>query len=326
MEPPVDGRVGHIYKICNNITGKIYVGQTLKTIEDRFTTHKKNCRRGVITRLYSSMRKHGENAFHVELIGDYPINVLSERETHFILLLRSNDPLYGYNMTTGGERCSKMDHWSEEDKKILYAQQEENRKKYWMSTCGVTHFIHTERGRAWLKQRREQGGGRGKRGTWVAQFGEEKASLMKQNLSEIQKRRGTKPPNAGFHGRHTDETKEKLSKFRIGKTYEELYGEDRASSIKANKVSELKRRHHNNRIRRLPDKLAVIEELRDNYLVKVADMYSMRFGLYFIRQTLREIGIDNYQKFKDNVVMNSEGWVTIFNTKIEKIRSKYGTQ
>ena len=34
--------MGYIYKITNIINGKLYIGQTKKTIEERFQTHLKN--------------------------------------------------------------------------------------------------------------------------------------------------------------------------------------------------------------------------------------------------------------------------------------------
>jgi predicted GIY-YIG superfamily endonuclease len=34
--------MGHIYKITNNLNNKVYVGQTIKTLERRFNQHKNN--------------------------------------------------------------------------------------------------------------------------------------------------------------------------------------------------------------------------------------------------------------------------------------------
>jgi len=34
--------MGYIYKITNILNGKIYIGQTVKTIEKRFNQHKNN--------------------------------------------------------------------------------------------------------------------------------------------------------------------------------------------------------------------------------------------------------------------------------------------
>ena len=34
--------MGYIYKITNKVNGKIYIGQTVKTVEKRFQQHKNN--------------------------------------------------------------------------------------------------------------------------------------------------------------------------------------------------------------------------------------------------------------------------------------------
>lgn len=34
--------MGYIYKITNTLNNKIYIGQTVKTVQKRFTQHKNN--------------------------------------------------------------------------------------------------------------------------------------------------------------------------------------------------------------------------------------------------------------------------------------------
>lgn len=48
-----------IYKITNNINGKIYIGQTKTSIERRFISHKSAARRGINYILYKAIRKYG---------------------------------------------------------------------------------------------------------------------------------------------------------------------------------------------------------------------------------------------------------------------------
>ena len=45
--------IGYIYKITNKINQKIYIGQTSKTLEQRWREHKYDCKKGKTYPLYS---------------------------------------------------------------------------------------------------------------------------------------------------------------------------------------------------------------------------------------------------------------------------------
>ena len=99
-----------IYKITNTVTNKIYIGQTSKTLEERWATHLiKHSNKKVNLLLYNSMRKHGVNNFKIELIEIVPTNNVCEREIYYIKLYNS---FYifgkGYNMTLGGENANTI--------------------------------------------------------------------------------------------------------------------------------------------------------------------------------------------------------------------------
>jgi group I intron endonuclease len=100
--------MGYIYKITNTITGSIYIGQTRKTIGERFVSHKKEVNRihkyGA-TPLYRDMKKYGKDKFTIESIV-YTTNdeELSNLEMYFIKLYGSyrKENKNNYNLTTGG--------------------------------------------------------------------------------------------------------------------------------------------------------------------------------------------------------------------------------
>ena len=94
--------MGYIYKITNIINGKLYIGQTKKTIEERFQTHLKNAKNHINRYLYDAMNKYGYNNFIPSLIEECEDNLLDEREIYWIAFYNTTDKKFGYNMTIGG--------------------------------------------------------------------------------------------------------------------------------------------------------------------------------------------------------------------------------
>ena len=95
--------MGYIYKIINQITGKVYIGQTnLPTIQDRFNEHIKKMKAHVNRYLYDAMNCYGVDNFTIEEIEQCDKENLDEKETYWIAYYKSNDKNFGYNMTPGG--------------------------------------------------------------------------------------------------------------------------------------------------------------------------------------------------------------------------------
>ena len=100
----------YIYKIENKINGKIYIGKTLKTIQERWKEHCHDFKRERCEKrpLYSAMNKYGIENFFIEEIEQCEESVLSEREKYWIEYYSSFK--YGYNATTGGDGRSYLDY------------------------------------------------------------------------------------------------------------------------------------------------------------------------------------------------------------------------
>jgi len=94
-----------IYRITNRINGKVYIGKTEKTVEDRWKKHVATAfKDGSPFYIHKAMRKYGVEAFQVEKLAiAVSLEELDQLEIKFIAQYRSNDPQFGYNMTTGGE-------------------------------------------------------------------------------------------------------------------------------------------------------------------------------------------------------------------------------
>jgi len=106
----------YIYQITNTINGKIYIGKTTRTIEERFQGHIYDANRQRRTYLHRAIRKYGTDAFTItELESGFDSeDALNEAEIRYISELNPH-----YNMTAGGDGKSGF----------TFTQSEEARKK-----------------------------------------------------------------------------------------------------------------------------------------------------------------------------------------------------
>jgi group I intron endonuclease len=95
-----------VYKIKNNINGKLYVGKTSKTLDARLRVHVQHTcethyRKQLITK---AIRKYGVESFEMTVLEECVDNdTASNREKFWIKELDTKNRLVGYNMTDGGE-------------------------------------------------------------------------------------------------------------------------------------------------------------------------------------------------------------------------------
>ena len=95
--------IGVVYLIWNLVNGKRYVGQTTKTVKERFYAH--SYADSVIGR---AIKKYGKKNFRYGVIKSCTSREeLNCREKYFVAVLKSKTP-YGYNMTDGGEYVYSM--------------------------------------------------------------------------------------------------------------------------------------------------------------------------------------------------------------------------
>jgi len=95
-------RYGIIYKITNNVNGKIYIGQTTRSMAERWADHccaTKNTSRPI----KNAIKKYGRESFEKEeLITYIDQTSLDRMERHFIVCFGSLRPS-GYNIKHGGK-------------------------------------------------------------------------------------------------------------------------------------------------------------------------------------------------------------------------------
>ena len=115
--------LGNLYKITNTVSGKIYIGKTYVSIEDRWRDHIRcafRVTKDSLSYVYNhkmarAIRKYGPDNFKIELISQYEEIELEQKEMEYIKKYDSYKN--GYNSTLGGDgnkRDSKIEKFASE--------------------------------------------------------------------------------------------------------------------------------------------------------------------------------------------------------------------
>lgn len=124
---------GIIYKATNSVTGKVYIGLTTKTLEQRIHEHVHRSKHPPKNRFYfqNALVKYGLDSFSWDILETcFSIEQLKEREIYYISLYKSYDKEFGYNLTIGGDGCSGND---------------ETRRKIGLKSKGRRHTAATKK-------------------------------------------------------------------------------------------------------------------------------------------------------------------------------------
>lgn len=162
-----------IYKYTNTANGKVYIGQTSKSLEDRAQSNGSNYRE--CRRFYAAIQKYSWESFLPSVLERVEtISEANERESYYIELYHSTDSHYGYNIALGGD--NKI--MSSESKEIISRKAKERyTNKAANPMFGKRHSDETIRkqsakkqgaknpmyGTHWNEHQRANSGTRGKR-------------------------------------------------------------------------------------------------------------------------------------------------------------------
>ena len=74
---------GKIYKVINTNDNKVYIGSTVKNLNDRMANHRNNIKNDEKkkSKLYQHIKKVGKDKFKIKLVKNYPCNNLNELKT-----------------------------------------------------------------------------------------------------------------------------------------------------------------------------------------------------------------------------------------------------
>ena len=97
---------GIVYLAVNKTNGKLYVGKTTKTLSNRIRGHIRASRSKKHWFFHDALRKYGLDNFEWQILK-YCASAMEMNywESHYIDFFRSNNPHYGYNLTSGGDGC-----------------------------------------------------------------------------------------------------------------------------------------------------------------------------------------------------------------------------
>ena len=99
--------IGVIYKITNNLNNKVYIGQTIQPLKDRWYRHcgKTGSDAELSMAIKRAILKYGKQNFTIEEIESCDTERLDEREKYWIDKYDSYN--FGYNCTKGGQNGAK---------------------------------------------------------------------------------------------------------------------------------------------------------------------------------------------------------------------------
>ena len=107
-----------IYKMTNNINGKIYVGQTTRSLEERMGEHKRHSK----VLVDKEISKYGFENFSVEVVDHADTaEELDEKERKWIAFYDCKIP-NGYNLCKGGSTTEEYHHTDEAKAKMSKAK------------------------------------------------------------------------------------------------------------------------------------------------------------------------------------------------------------
>lgn len=107
---------GSIYVIKNKCNDKVYVGQTIQSVEERFKQHLKLLKTNEKQLIHKAIKKHGKENFYYEILSTNinSLEELNKLEEYFIKEYNCIKP-NGYNLCYGGNQPRNSIIFSKEE-------------------------------------------------------------------------------------------------------------------------------------------------------------------------------------------------------------------
>jgi group I intron endonuclease len=146
---------GRIYVITNTVNGKRYVGQTIKSVQRRFSDHKRQSAFNDYP-LYRAFKKHGQDVFEVKEIDEAKSRAdLDTKEIYWIEKLNTMLPA-GYNAILGTPGTGELSQQSRDKKSDSMKKRWQNPEYRQKVTAAVTGENNQAYGRPLTKEHRDK--------------------------------------------------------------------------------------------------------------------------------------------------------------------------
>jgi group I intron endonuclease len=214
VPPKRPDKPGIIYLAKNKVNGKLYVGQTVKTLACRRSDHKHTAMRGSEFVFHASIRKYGMDQIEFSVLQRCCGRVcLTEAEKWWIAHLNSMVP-NGYNLTAGGEGATDS---------------EETRKK---KSEAYKRRVTPEMMKAFMEK--GQAAARGSK--WTP----ERHEIRKARQTPEEERRKISLANKGK--RRSEESCKRISAGKTGKPQPHMIGNQHAKGHRHEMTPEIRRK------------------------------------------------------------------------------------
>jgi len=219
-----------IYKITCKVNNKIYIGQTIKTVEQRWKEHVGTSIKGQ-SLFCRAIRKYGPDSFLVEVIESCSTEEdLNLREIFWIKEFSSFGD-NGYNLTEGGQGCSGYHHtkdmklhlseihkgrkFSDEHLKNLGLAQKERMKRSPHSEEARKKMSEGARNRKISEEHKKIISESNRLRALKNPMSGERRNSFKERMQSIEAAEKRKESMKNF--RHSEETKKKMSEKKKGR-------------------------------------------------------------------------------------------------------------
>jgi group I intron endonuclease len=136
-----------IYKVVNNIDGKLYIGYTTRGLKNRMMAHYRTAfnpnSNSYRTYFYRALRKTGMENFTWDILeeGKGNKNLIFDRELYWKLYYNSTNSDFGYNMVLKEYGTIGYKHREEDKEKMRKPKSEEHRQKNSMNKKGNKYWV-----------------------------------------------------------------------------------------------------------------------------------------------------------------------------------------
>lgn len=306
-----------VYQIRNTINNKIYVGKC-KCLKTRWKRHlkalsnneKKN------SKIYSAMKKYGIENFLIEPIF-FVLNSkeINEFERFFIKELKTKK--LGYNIRDGGDgggdgsAFKEFNEYRKGKTNIeIYGkeQAEKMKQKQSKSLTGI------------FKGRKVNFDTR-KKISDSLKYKWKNDKKYRSRMEKINKEKSLSGENHHMYGKkHSEEAKKCMSKFRLGKTYEEIMGNDKAKVWRETKSKNMK--GENNPVYKILPVEDILNHLIENRYEKMDTLAKkFRTSRPTISKRFKELfDINNIQEYRS--IMSKEDLIYNYKGKLYEILHK----